>query len=387
MHISTLAVHSGQRPDPHTGAVNAPVYLTSTYEFEGIGKLRGEFEYSRSGNPNRHALETVLAALEGGKHGLAFASGQAATTAVLSLLRPGDEVVTVPNIYGGTFRIFDKVIVNYGIKVRNAPDFTPEAIGGTLTDKTVLVWIESPTNPLMKILDIAAVAEKTHKHQGTNKTLLVVDNTFASPALQNPLALGADIVTHSCTKYIGGHSDLIGGAVIVNDERLWQEIKFYQNAAGAVPSPLDCYLQLRGLRTLPLRMAKHGENARKVAGFLRQHKNVERVYFPGFEDFPGHAVAAKQMKGMTGVVSFELKTAANDAIGEVDKFVRKLGLIILAESLGGVESLVCHPATMTHAALPPEERRRAGIGDNLIRLSLGIEEAEDLIEDLKQALE
>ncbi|MDR3235086.1 MAG: PLP-dependent aspartate aminotransferase family protein [Planctomycetaceae bacterium] len=387
MHIATLAVHSGQRPDPHTGAVNAPVYLTSTYEFEGIGKLRGDFDYSRTGNPNRHALETVLAALEGGKHGLAFASGQAATTAVLSLLRPGDEIVTVPNIYGGTFRIFDKVIVNYGISVRNAPDFTPEAISGTLTDKTVLVWIESPTNPLMTILDIAAVAEKIQKQRGTHKPLLVVDNTFASPALQNPLALGADIVTHSCTKYIGGHSDLIGGAVIVNDERLWQEIKFYQNAAGAVPSPLDCYLQLRGIRTLPLRMTKHGENARRAAEFLRQHKKVARVYFPGFEDFPGHAVAAKQMKGMTGVVSFELKTSTNDVIGEVDKFVRKLRLIILAESLGGVESLVCHPATMTHAALPPEDRRRAGIGDNLIRLSLGIEEAQDLIEDLKQALE
>ncbi|GHT24734.1 cystathionine beta-lyase [Planctomycetales bacterium] len=385
MKFSTQAVHSGQRPDPNSGAVVQPVYFTSNYVLEGIGKNVGEFDYSRSGNPNRAGLETALATLEGGKFAYAFASGQAATTAAVSILRPGNEVVTLPNVYGGTYRLFTKVLPNYGITVKESKDFAPESLAELVTGKTAMVWLESPTNPLMTITDIAETAKQA---KAKNKSvLLAVDNTFPSPALQNPLALGADIVTHSCTKYIGGHCDLIGGAVILNDERLAEEIKFYQNAAGAVPSPMTCYLQLRGLRTLPLRMAKHSENAAKVAEFLRQHKNIEKVYFPGFKDFPGYAIAVKQMKGMTGVFSFELKTKSAGVLAEVDAFVRKLKLIILAESLGGVESLMCHPATTSHAALSPEDRLKAGIKDNLIRISLGIEDADDLIADLEQALD
>ncbi|GHT25895.1 cystathionine gamma-synthase [Planctomycetales bacterium] len=393
MRFDTLAVHAGSRPDPHNGAVTVPVSLVSTFQMDGIGKLRGEFEYARSDNPSRHALETTLAALEGAKHALSFASGQAASTAVLDLLQPGSEIVTVSNIYGGTFRLFHNIFDKYNIKIRVAPESTPESIGKTLTKKTAMVWAESPSNPLLTLLDISAVAEILKKHNVKTglDAKLVVDNTFPSPAFQNPLALGADIVTHSCTKYIGGHSDVIGGAVIVNDEYLYKKLKFYQNGAGAVQGPLDCYLLQRGLRTLPLRMKKHEENAYKIAEFLRGHKKVEEVFFPGFEDFPNHYLVSKQMRGLPGMVSFKL-AAGNSAVKSsavleaVDKFVRKLHIFIFAESLGGVESLICHPASMTHAALPPEERKRAGITDNLIRLSLGIEDAEDLIDDLKAAL-
>ncbi|GHT41867.1 cystathionine gamma-synthase [Planctomycetales bacterium] len=384
MKFATLAVHAGQRPDPHTGAVNIPVSLVSTFQMKGIGQLTGDYEYARSDNPSRHGFETTLAALEGGKHALSFASGQAATTACLDLLEPGDEIVTVANIYGGTFRLFHKVINKYGITIKVAEESAPESIRAALSEKTAMVWGESPSNPLLTLLDIAEVAERiaSFRNKRGVKPIFVMDNTFPSPAFQNPLALGADIVTHSCTKYIGGHSDVIGGAVVVNDNLLWERLKFYQNAAGAVQGPMDCYLLQRGLRTLPLRMKKHEENAYKIAEFLRGHKNVEQVFFPGFDDFPNHHLVAKQMRGLPGMVSFIIHGGQE----AVEKFFAGLRLFILAESLGGVESLVCHPASMTHAALPLEERKQAGITDNLVRLSLGIEDADDLIEDLTNSL-
>jgi cystathionine beta-lyase/cystathionine gamma-synthase len=384
MKFATLAVHAGQRPDPQTGAVNVAVSLTSTFQMDGIGQLRNGFEYARSDNPSRRALETTIAALENGKHALCFASGQAASTAILDLLEPNDEIVTTANIYGGTYRLFHKVYQKYGITVRVADETTPESIQTALSPKTTVVWTESPSNPLLTLIDIAEVAEriKNFKNNKGEKPLLIVDNTFSSPAFQNPLTLGADIVSHSCTKYIGGHSDVIGGTIIVNDETLWQRLKFYQNAAGAVQGPMDCYLLQRGLRTLPLRMKKHEENAYRVAEFLRKHPNVDEVFFPGFEDFPNHHLVAKQMKGLPGIVSFKIR----GGLTSVNRFFAGLHLFILAESLGGVESLLCHPASMTHAALPESERQKIGITDNLIRLSMGIEDPDDLIDDLRNAL-
>jgi cystathionine beta-lyase/cystathionine gamma-synthase len=385
MKFATLAVHAGQRPDPHTGAVNVAVSLTSTFQMDGIGKLRNGFEYARSDNPSRRSLETSIATLEDGKHALCFASGQAASTAILDLLEPEDEIVTTANIYGGTYRLFHKVYQKYGITIRVADETTPESIRLALSEKTTLVWTESPSNPLLTLLDLAETAEqiKKFKNRRGEKPFLVVDNTFSSPAFQNPLALGADIVSHSCTKYIGGHSDVIGGAIVVNDETLWQRLKFYQNAGGAVQGPMDCYLLQRGLRTLPLRMKKHEENAYRVAEFLRGNTHVEEVFFPGFEDFPNHHLVAKQMRGLPGIVSFKIR---NGNLPRVNRFFEELRLFILAESLGGVESLLCHPASMTHAALPESERKKIGITDNLIRLSMGIEDADDLIEDLRNAL-
>ncbi|MDR2643063.1 MAG: PLP-dependent aspartate aminotransferase family protein [Planctomycetaceae bacterium] len=383
MRFSTIAVHAGQRPDPHTGAVCVPVALTSTFAMDGIGKLRGEFEYARSDNPSRHALEISIAAIEFGKYALAFASGQASSTAVLDLLQPGDEIVTTPNVYGGTYRLFHYVYNKYNIKINVAANTSPETINKTLTEKTVLVWGETPSNPLLDLFDIAEVAERVHNFRNKKGTqpLLVIDNTFPSPAFQNPLLLGADIVTHSCTKYIGGHSDVIAGAIVVNDDRLYEKLKFYQNAAGAVPEPLSCFLLQRGIRTLPLRMKKHEENVYKVAEFLRNNIAVEQVFFPGFTDFPQHELVAKQMRGLPGMVSFKI----HGGIDNVKKFFAGLKLIILAESLGGPETLICHPATMTHAALPKSEQAKIGITDNLIRLSVGLEDPEDLIEDLQEA--
>jgi len=385
MKLGTIAVHAGQEPDIHTGAVNVPVHFSSTFRQDGIGGMRQGFEYARTGNPSRQALETTLAALEGGKHGLAFASGQAATTAILDLLVPGDEIVTLPDIYGGSYRVFHRVLAKYGIRTVVAAASSPEAVGAALSDATALVWIESPSNPLLNVLDIQETVRRVRtRFVGREKQpVVVVDNTFASPVLQRPLGLGADIVVHSATKYLGGHSDVIGGAVITDRDDLWSKIKFYQNAAGGVPSPMDCYLLQRGIRTLPLRMARHGENAHAVAHFLRSHPKVETVFFPGFEDHPGYAVVKKQMSGLPGMVSFRVKGGLEDA----RRFYAALKLIFPAESLGGVESLACHPASMTHAAIPPEERARVGITDNLVRLSLGIEEPEDLLEDLAQALE
>jgi len=383
LKFPTIAVHAGQEPDPVTGAVNVPVHFSSTFKQDGLGGLRQGYEYARTGNPSRRALETTIAALEGARHGLAFASGQAASAAILDLLSPGDEIVTLPDIYGGSYRLFHRVIDKYGIPTVVATASTPEAVEAALSGKTALVWIESPSNPLLNVLDIAETVERiTRRFRGHKRPVIVVDNTFASPALQQPLSLGADIVVHSATKYLGGHSDVIGGAVVTDRGDLWERIKFYQNAAGGVPSPLDCYLLQRGIKTLPLRMAKHGENSAAIAEFLRAHPKVETVFYPGFPDHPGYAIAKKQMKGLPGMVSFRLR----GDIAETRRFFGSLELILAAESLGGVESLACHPASMTHASFPPEERIRVGITDNLVRLSLGIEDKDDLIDDIAQAL-
>jgi len=385
MKFATLAVHAGQEPDPRTGAVNVPVHFSSTFAQDGLGGLREGFEYARTGNPSRQALETTLAALEGGTYGLAFASGQAASTAVLDLLIPGDEIVTVPDVYGGSYRLFHRVFKKYGIRATVAAASTPEAVRAALSPATRLVWIESPSNPLLNILDIEQVAEQLgpFRNAAGARPILLVDNTFASPALQNPLALGADLVAHSGTKYLGGHSDVVIGALVTSRKDLWERLKFYQNAAGGVPSPMDCYLLQRGIRTLPLRMKQHERNAFRVAKYLRGHASVEEVFFPGFQEHPGHRTALKQMRGFPGMVSFRIR----GGLDGVRHLFSRLRLILPAESLGGVESLACHPATMTHAAFPPEERLRVGITDNLVRLSLGIEDADDLIDDLKYALE
>lgn len=377
MRFETRAIHDGQAPDPVTGAVTVPVYQTSTFQQDAIGKPRG-YEYSRSGNPTRAALETALASLEGGRHGLAFASGVAATTAVLSLLRPGDHVVAGDDLYGGTYRLFERVFKPWGVTFDYPPATDADAIASAIRPETRLVWLETPTNPLLRIVDIARVAAAA-RARGAR---VAVDNTFASPYLQRPLELGADIVVHSATKYLGGHSDLIGGAVVVNDGELFERIRYYQNAAGAVPGPWDCWLLLRGLKTLALRMQAHCRNARAIAERLARHPRVERVHYPGLPDHPQHALAARQMSDFGGMVSLELA----GGFPAVERFVGRLKLFILAESLGGVESLVCYPPKMTHAAIPPSERRRRGIGDNLVRLSVGIEHTDDLIEDVEQAL-
>jgi cystathionine gamma-lyase len=376
--FATRAIHAGQDPDPATGATIVPIYATSTYTQAAIGQHKG-YEYSRSGNPTRTALETCLAALEGGERGLAFASGLAATTAVFAaLLRPGDEVAASADLYGGTFRLLDKVFKPWGLNARYTDETSPKAFEGIITPKTKLVWIESPTNPLLQILDIAAIAEVAHKRAAK----LVVDNTFASPYLTQPLKLGADIVVHSTTKYLGGHSDVVGGAV-VGPKELLDPVKFYQNAAGGVPGPFDCYLTLRGLKTLAIRMDRHGANAAELAAWLVRQPAVDKVYYPGLSDHPGHAVAKKQMRNFGGMISMRLKGGADAA----RRFFTRTKLFSLAESLGGVESLVCHPATMTHASIPVEDRIKRGVDDGLIRLSVGVEDVADLREDLRRALE
>jgi cystathionine gamma-lyase len=378
VEFETRAIHAGQDPDPATGATIVPIYATSTYTQAAIGQHKG-YEYSRSGNPTRTALETCLAALEGGERGLAFASGLAATTAVFAaLLRPGDEVAASADLYGGTFRLLDKVFKPWGLNARYTDETSPKAFEGIITPKTKLVWIESPTNPLLQILDIAAIAEVAHKRAAK----LVVDNTFASPYLTQPLTLGADIVVHSTTKYLGGHSDVVGGAV-VGPKELLDPVKFYQNAAGGVPGPFDCYLTLRGLKTLAIRMDRHGANAAELAAWLVRQPAVDKVYYPGLSDHPGHAVAKKQMRNFGGMISMRLKGGADAA----RRFFTRTKLFSLAESLGGVESLVCHPATMTHASIPVEDRIKRGVDDGLIRLSVGVEDVADLREDLRRALE
>ncbi|MFO0843324.1 MAG: cystathionine gamma-synthase [Gemmataceae bacterium] len=374
--FATTAIHAGQDADPATGATVVPIYATSTYTQAGPGQHKG-YEYSRSGNPTRTALETCLAALEGGEKGLAFASGLAATTGVLSILRPGDEVVAASDLYGGTYRLLERVFRPWGLVTHYTDDPRPEGFAKILTPKTKLVWIETPTNPLLQLVDIAAVAELTHRHGA----LLAVDNTFASPYLQQPLRLGADLVVHSTTKYLGGHSDVVGGAVVGSAELLGP-IKFYQNAAGGVPGPFDAYLTLRGLKTLEVRMRKHCENARRLASWLSEQKQVEKVYYPGLKSHPGHDLAAKQMRDFGGMLSLRLRGGADAA----KKFMTRTKLFSLAESLGGVESLVCHPATMTHASIPLELRLARGVDDGLIRLSVGIEDVEDLEGDLRAAL-
>jgi cystathionine gamma-lyase len=375
--FSTLAIHAGQEPDATTGATIVPIYATSTYTQAAPGKHKG-YEYSRSGNPTRTALETCLAALEGGEMGLAFASGLAATNAVLAaLLRPGDEVVAAADLYGGTFRILERVYKPWGLKSSYTDDVSPAAFRKLITPQTKLVWLETPTNPLMQIIDIAAIADLARQ----NNAICVVDNTFASPYLQQPLKLGADIVLHSTTKYIGGHSDVVGGAV-VGSKKLLQDVKFHQNASGGTPGPFDVYLTLRGLKTLALRMDRHTENAQFLAERLQKHPHIERIYYPGLPSDPGHALAKKQMRGFGGMLSIRLKGDMKDTL----RFVTRTKLFSLAESLGGVESLVNHPATMTHASIPAEIRVKRGIDDSLVRLSVGIEDVQDLQKDVEEAL-
>jgi cystathionine gamma-lyase len=376
--FSTRAIHAGQDADPATGATVVPIYATSTYTQEAPGKHKG-YEYSRSGNPTRTALESCLAALEGGERGLAFASGLAATTAVAAaLLKPGDEVAAAADLYGGTFRLFERVFKPWGLVSRYTEDASPAGFQKIITPKTKLVWVETPTNPLLQIVDIAAIADLTHKAGA----VLAVDNTFASPYLQQPIKLGADLVVHSTTKYLGGHSDVIGGAVIGKGELL-QPIAFYQNAAGGVPGPFDAWLTLRGIKTLAVRMERHCVNARQLAGWLAEQPGVARVYYPGLPKHPGHDLAKRQMRDFGGMISVSLKGGKEAAL----RLLTRTKLFSLAESLGGVESLIGHPATMTHASIPADIRQARGIDDGLVRLSVGIEDVEDLQEDLRHALQ
>jgi cystathionine gamma-lyase len=375
--FSTRAIHAGQPPDPTTGATIVPIYATSTFTQAAPGEHKG-YEYSRSGNPTRTALETCLAALEGGDRGLAFASGLAATNSVFAtLLKPGDEIAAAADLYGGTFRLIERVFKPWGLTARYTDDPSLAGFAKIVTPKTKLVWIETPTNPLLQVLDIAALAELSHK----NGALFVVDNTFASPYLQQPLKLGADLVVHSTTKYLGGHSDVVGGALIGSKE-LVDRVQFHQNAAGGTPGPFDSYLTLRGVKTLAVRMDRHCANAAELAEWLVKHPNVEKVFYPGLKDHPGHAIAAKQMKAFGGMVSIRVKGGGEST----KRFASRLKLFSLAESLGGVESLVCHPATMTHASIPVEVRTARGVDDGLVRLSVGIEDVADLRSDLDQAL-
>ncbi|WP_293917787.1 MULTISPECIES: cystathionine gamma-synthase [unclassified Sphingobacterium] len=376
--FATKAIHAGQHADPTTGAVMTPIYQTSTYQQASPGDHKG-FEYSRGTNPTRKALEDCLAALENGKHGLAFASGMAATDCVLRLLKPGDEVVTGDDLYGGSYRIFTKVYEQYGITFKFVNTSDAEAVQSAITDKTKLIWVETPTNPTLKLADIEAIGQIAK----AANALYVVDNTFASPYLQNPLDLGADIVMHSATKYINGHSDVVMGALILNDDEVYKQLWFYYNACGGTPGPQDSFLALRGIKTLHLRMEAHCANGRKVAEFLKNHPKVETIYWPGFEDHPGHEIAKKQMRDFGGMISIVLKGAD---MQETFRISSRFKVFTLAESLGGVESLINHPATMTHGSIPKEAREKVGVVDNLLRLSVGIEDADDLIEDLKQAL-
>lgn len=378
MKAATKYIHAGAEPDPSTGAIMTPIYQTSTFVQAAPGKHKG-FEYARSQNPTRKALEEALAVIENGKYGLAFSSGVAATDAVLKLLQPGDEVVAASDMYGGTYRLFTKVFEKFGIVFKYTDTTNVKNVESAISNKTKLVWLETPTNPLMNITDIAAVATITK----TKKILLAVDNTFASPYLQNPLDLGSDIVMHSSTKYLGGHSDVIQGALAMNDASLREQLYFIQKSCGAVPGPMDCFLVLRGIKTLHVRMERHCENGEKIARALRNHPKVAKVFWPGFEDHPNYDIAKKQMRGFGGMISFTLK---DDSIEKAMKVLSSTKTFSLAESLGGVESLINHPASMTHASIPREERIKNGLTDSLIRLSVGIEDADDLIEDLNQAI-
>jgi cystathionine beta-lyase/cystathionine gamma-synthase len=374
--FSTQAIHAGQDADPATGATVVPIYATSTYTQQAPGKHKG-YEYSRSGNPTRTALETCLAALEGAERGLAFASGLAATTAVLSTLRPGDEVAAAADLYGGTFRLLERVFKPWGLITRYTEDPTPAGFSAIVNRATKLVWIETPTNPLLQVLDIAAIAELSHR----SGAILAVDNTFASPYLQQPVRLGADLVIHSTTKYLGGHSDVIGGAV-VGSRALLEPIAFYQNAAGGVPGPFDAWLTLRGIKTLAVRMERHCANARRLASWLAEHPQIDRVYHPGLKSHPQHELARRQMRDFGGMISVRLKGGGAAA----HRLLTRTRIFSLAESLGGVESLIGHPATMTHASIPAEIRAARGVDDGLVRLSVGIEDADDLVADLEHAL-
>lgn len=378
MKFGTKAIHAGVEPDPSTGAIMTPIFQTSTYVQKSPGDHKG-YEYSRTHNPTRTQLQNALAALENGKYGLCFATGMAAIDAVVKLLSPGDEVISTNDLYGGTYRLFTKIYQNYGIKFHFIPMADISNVEKYVNENTKLIWVETPTNPLLNIIDIKGAAAIAKKHN----LKLVVDNTFATPYLQTPLDLGADIVMHSLTKYMGGHSDVVMGALIVKDDELHERLAFIQNASGATPGPQDCFLILRGLKTLHLRMQRHCENGRKIAEFLKAHPKVEKVFWPGFEDHNNHAIAKDQMRDFGGMISFVLK---GDKMEDAIKTLEKFHYFSLAESLGGVESLCGHPATMTHASIPREERMKAGLSDSLIRLSVGVEDVEDLIEDLKQAI-
>ncbi len=379
MGFGTLAIHGGQQPDPSTGAVMPPVYFTSTYAQKSPGEHQG-YEYSRTHNPTRTALQNALASIEGGQYGLAFSSGLGAVDAVAKLLKPGDEVVCTNDLYGGTYRLFKRVFEPYGIHFNFVNASRTEEINQAITSKTRMVWLESPSNPMLHISDIQAIA----KLKSIKDFILVVDNTFATPYLQKPLHLGADVVLHSATKYLGGHSDVVLGALILNRPDLYEDLAFLQNAVGAVPGPMDCFLVLRGIKTLHLRMERHSDNAEAVFHFLQNHPKVEKVFYPGNENHAGFEVAKKQMKRFGGMLSFVLK---GELESDARKFLSNLRIFTLAESLGGVESLCGHPASMTHASIPKEERLKSGLSDGLVRLSMGIEDAQDLIDDLKQALE
>ena len=378
MKFATKAIHAGVEPDPTTGAIMTPIYQTSTYVQESPGKHKG-YEYSRTHNPTRTALQKALAALENGKHGICYASGLAATDAVLKLFRPGDEIIAINDIYGGTYRIMKKIYEPFGLIFHFVDMSDIREIENVISEKTKMIWVETPTNPLLKIIDIEAVTAVC-KNTGI---LSVVDNTFASPYLQNPLDQGADIVMHSVTKYLGGHSDTVMGALIVNDDELAKQLAFIQNASGAVPGPQDCFLVLRGIKTLHIRMQRHCENAKVVSLWLEDHPKVGKVYYPGLPSHEGHILATRQMRGYGGIVSFELK---GDNYEQAVHVMESLEVFSLGESLGGVESLCTHPASMTHASIPKEEREKTGLKDTLIRLSVGIEDVEDLIEDLAQAI-
>ena len=376
--FGTRAIHAGQEPDPTTGAVMTPIYQTSTYWQESPGKHKG-YAYARGKNPTRSALESCLASLENAKYGLCFSSGMGATDAVIKMLKPGDEVITGNDLYGGTYRMFTKVFANYGIKFHFIDLSNPQNIIPYITDHTKLLWVETPTNPTMQIVDIASCSAIAKAHHIT----FAVDNTFASPYLQNPLDLGADIVMHSVTKYLGGHSDVVMGALLTSNDALYERLAFIHNSCGATPGPMDSFLVLRGLKTLHLRMKAHCENGKQVALFLQNHPAIEKVYWPGFTDHPNHAIAKQQMRDFGGMISIVLKNAD---LQKTFKIASAFKVFTLAESLGGVESLINHPATMTHASIPKEEREKAGVVDNLLRLSVGVEDIEDILQDLKMVL-
>ncbi|REJ80882.1 MAG: cystathionine gamma-synthase [Bacteroidetes bacterium] len=378
LRFGTRAIHAGQEPDPSTGAIMTPIYQTSTFVQESPGKHKG-YAYARGKNPTRVALEKCIASLENAKHGLCFGSGQGAEDAIIKLLRPGDEVLATDDLYGGSYRMFVKVFEPLGISFRFVNMHDASKLKSELSEKTRMIWIETPTNPLMKIIDIKKCVEAV---AGKN-IIIVVDNTFASPYLQNPLDLGAHIVTHSATKYLSGHSDVVHGALCTNDDKLHEQLAFIANSCGAVPGPMDSFLVMRGLKTLHVRMERHCSNGKAVAEFLRNHPKVDKVYWPGFSDHPNHAIAKSQMKDFGGMISFTLK---GNSMEEAFAMASRTKVFSLAESLGGVESLIGHPASMTHASIPAEIRQKSGVLDSLLRLSVGIEDVEDLIEDLRQAI-
>lgn len=378
MKFATKAIHAGVHPDPATGAIMTPIYQTSTYVQDGVGNHKG-YEYSRTQNPTRHALEKNIAAIENGKHGACFGSGLAAIDCVIKMLNPGDEIISTNDLYGGSYRIFNTIFAKYGLIFHFVDMQDPTAVEALVNANTKLIWVETPTNPMMNIIDIKAMAAIAHKANA----MLCVDNTFATPYLQNPLDLGADMVMHSVTKYLGGHSDVVMGALVCNDDALANEMYRIQNSSGAVTAPMDSFLVLRGIKTLHLRMQRHCENGEKIARFLVGHPAVDKVYWPGFEMHPNHHVAKAQMRGFGGMISFTLK---GNQLEDALNLVKKVEIFALAESLGGVESLIGHPATMTHASIPKEVREKSGVVDSLIRLSVGVEDAEDLIADLQLAL-